>query len=161
MFNKIIHEFQPCLKVQQLVVDLLDVDVGPKDVIVTIDCFDDVVVKAIQLLEKSQLCSNLHQLRMLGNSDSKQLCSVTVCGVLPEQIIKLILRAKTKQKKCLWCSWRNNFRFGSFRNTSQPETWWVCHWHPEEQAPPPSAHAVEKREERVLECEQLWYTANL
>lgn len=42
---------QPCLKIQQLVIDLLDVDVGPEDVVVAVDCLDDTVVQAVQLLQ--------------------------------------------------------------------------------------------------------------
>lgn len=42
---------QPCLKIQQLVIDLLDVDVGPEDVVVAVNSLDDTVVQAVQLLQ--------------------------------------------------------------------------------------------------------------
>lgn len=42
---------QPCLEIQQLVIDLLDVDVSPEDVVVAVDCLDDAVVQAVQLLQ--------------------------------------------------------------------------------------------------------------
>lgn len=46
---------QPCLKVHQFVVDLVNVNVSPQNVIVATNSFDDVAVKAIKLLEKRQL----------------------------------------------------------------------------------------------------------
>lgn len=50
---------QPCLKVHQFVVDLVNVNVSPQNVIVAANSFDDVAVKAIKLLEKRQLLPNL------------------------------------------------------------------------------------------------------
>ena len=67
-------------------------DVSPEDVIVTVDCFDDIVVKAVQLLQQSQLLPNLQQLGMLGNRESKQLLSTSVRYVLSEQVVKSVLK---------------------------------------------------------------------
>ena len=67
-------------------------DVSPEDVIVTVDCFDDIVVKAVQLLQQSQLLPNLQQLGMLGNRESKQLLSTCICYVLSEQVVKSVLK---------------------------------------------------------------------
>lgn len=72
-------------------------DVSPEDIIVTIDCFYDIVVKAIQLLQQSQLLPNLQQLGMLSNRESKQLLSTCVGDVLPEQVVKSILKRRRGQ----------------------------------------------------------------
>lgn len=50
---------KPRLKVEQLIINLLDADVSPEDIIVAINCIDDIVVKAVQLLQQSQLLPNL------------------------------------------------------------------------------------------------------
>lgn len=74
----------PRLKVQQLIIDLFNVDVSPEDIIVAVDCFDDIAVKAVELLQQSELLPDLQQLRMLGSRESKQLLSTCVSDVLPE-----------------------------------------------------------------------------
>lgn len=74
-------------------------DVSPEDIIVTIDCFNDIVVKAVQLLQQSQLLPNLQQLGMLGDRKSKQLLSTCVSDVLPEQVVKSILKRRRMATK--------------------------------------------------------------
>lgn len=86
---------QPCLKIQQLVIDLLDVDVGPEDVVVAVDCLNDTVVQAVQLLQQGELLLDLQELRMLGNGETEQLLSASVGDVLPEQVVKPVLTEKT------------------------------------------------------------------
>lgn len=90
-----ITENKPCLKIQQLIIDLFNVDVRPEDVVVAIDCLDDTVVQAIQLLQQSKLLPNLQELGVLGDRESEQLLSTRVGDVLPEQVVKSILRERT------------------------------------------------------------------
>lgn len=90
-----ITENKPCLKIQQLIIDLFDVDVSPEDVVVAIDRLDDTVVQAIQLLQQSKLLPNLQELGVLGDRESEQLLSTRVGDVLPEQVVKSILPEKT------------------------------------------------------------------
>jgi hypothetical protein len=52
------------LELEEFVVDVLDVDLGPGDVVVVVDAVDDVVVKLVETLQQIQLLLDLVQLRL-------------------------------------------------------------------------------------------------
>ena len=81
----------PALEVQQLVVDPLDVDVGPQHVVVAVDRVDDAVVQAVQLLQQGQLLADLQQLGVVGHRQPEQLLAARVRLVLPEQVVEAVL----------------------------------------------------------------------
>jgi hypothetical protein len=49
----------PVLELEKLVVDVLDVDLGPRDVVVVVDAVDDVVVQFVETLEQVQLLESI------------------------------------------------------------------------------------------------------
>lgn len=71
-------------------------DVGPEDVVVAVNCLDDAVVQAIQLLKEGKLLLDIQQLRMLGHRESKELLPTSVGDVLPVQVVKSVLTEKTE-----------------------------------------------------------------
>lgn len=89
----------PRLKVQQLSVDPLNVDISPEDVIIAIDGFDDVVVEAIEFLQQCQLLFNLQQLRMLGNGQAKQLLPAGEGDVFAVEVVKAVLIPKSRSEE--------------------------------------------------------------
>ena len=66
-------------------------DVGPQHVVVAVDCVDDTVVQAVQLLQQGQLLPDLQQLGVVGHRQSEQLLAARVRLVLPEQVVEAIL----------------------------------------------------------------------
>lgn len=81
----------PVLEVQQFIVDLVDVDIGPEDVVVAVHSVDHVVVEAIELLGQVQLLADVEELGVLRDSETKELLTSGVCGVLSVQSVEAIL----------------------------------------------------------------------
>ena len=54
----------PILELEELVVDVLDIDLGPGDVVVVVDAVDDVVVQLVETLQQVKLLLDLVQLRL-------------------------------------------------------------------------------------------------
>lgn len=88
----------PCLKVQELVVDPLDGNFSPEDVVIAVDCVDDAVVEAVELLQQSQLLFNVQQLRMLGNGQAKELLAAAESDVFAVDVIKAVLRKEKNHR---------------------------------------------------------------
>ena len=63
----------PILILEQLVVDLLDVDFLPQDVVVAVHVVYDRVVQAVQLLKQSQLPADSLEVWILSHWESEQL----------------------------------------------------------------------------------------
>ena len=49
------------LEFQELVVDVFDVDLGPRDVVVVVDAVNDVIVELVQTLQQVELLLDLVQ----------------------------------------------------------------------------------------------------
>ena len=69
------HEFNrlPVLIFQQFVVYLFNVNFLPQDIIIAVHVLDDSVVQAVKLLKQSQFLSDSLQVRIFGDSQTKQL----------------------------------------------------------------------------------------
>ena len=50
------------LELQELVVDVFDVDLGPRDVVVVVDAVNDVIVELVKTLQQVKLLLDLVQL---------------------------------------------------------------------------------------------------
>ena len=82
---------QPVLELYQLIIDLLDVDIDPEDVIVAVDAVDDVVVEAVELLEQVELLADLQELGVLGDGEPEELLPTGVGDVLAVEVVKVVL----------------------------------------------------------------------
>ena len=79
------------LELQKLVVDVLDVDLGPRDVVVVVDAVDDVIVELVQTLEQVKLLLDLVQLRLFGVRKPKEVFADGVGRVLPPEGVEVVL----------------------------------------------------------------------
>ena len=79
------------LKLHQVVVDLLKINLDPGDVVVAINLLQHLIVEGVQLLEQVQLLANLLQLRILRHRQSKQCLAARVRLVFVPKFVKLCL----------------------------------------------------------------------
>ena len=86
---------QPVLELNQLIIDLLDVDIDPEDVIVAVDAVDDVVVEAIEFLQvelvQQVALADLQELGVLGDGEPEELLPTGVGDVLAVEVVKVVL----------------------------------------------------------------------
>ena len=81
----------PILELLKLCVDLVNVDVLPRDVVVAVDGVDDIVVQAVQLLQQDQFLLDLQQARVFRHLQAKQLLTPRVRGVFADERVEDVL----------------------------------------------------------------------
>ena len=90
----------PVLELEQFIVDLLSVDVGPYQIEITVDRLQDAVVKTVQFLEQIEFPLDLLQSRILGHFQTEQFFAFGVGGELAEQCVKVALDlSKDKRRR--------------------------------------------------------------
>lgn len=68
------HKYtSPVLEFHELIVDLLNVDLAPRDVVVGGDAIDDIIIEFVELLQEVELFADLRQLRELRAWEAEQL----------------------------------------------------------------------------------------
>ena len=76
------------LELEQLVVDLLDVDVDPRDVLVAADLVEHVVVQLVELLQQVELLADALDAVVLGDGQAEQLLAARVRLVLRPHLVE-------------------------------------------------------------------------
>lgn len=82
---------RPGLEVLQLLIDLLDINIHPQDIIVAIHSVNDIIVETVELLQEVQLLLDLDQLWVLSDWETKEFLSSSVGDVLPVECVKAVL----------------------------------------------------------------------
>lgn len=83
------------MKVKQFIIDLLNVNFNPQNIIVAVDTINNSIVQSIQFLQQSQFLLGANQLRIFSYSEAKQLLAAGVGGVFTPQFIKTTLKIET------------------------------------------------------------------
>lgn len=83
------------MKVKQFIIDLLNVDFNPQNIIVAVDTINNSIVQSIQFLQQSQFLLGANQFRIFSYSEAKQLLAAGVGGVFTPQFIKTTLKIET------------------------------------------------------------------
>ena len=78
----------PVLEFQNFLVDFVNVNVSPENIVITVDGFHDSVVKSVKLLQQIELLFSALQMRIFSDLQSKKLFASVVSLKLPPQIIE-------------------------------------------------------------------------
>ena len=79
----------PVLEVDELLVDFLNVNLRPGDVVVAIDILQHGVVQLVEFLQQVEFFLDAEQIRVVCDGQAKQLLTTRVSDVLAPQLVKL------------------------------------------------------------------------
>ena len=82
----------PVLELKELVVDVLNVNLGPRYVVVVVHAVYDVIVELVQTLQQVKLFLDLVQFRLLGMWKSEQIFADGVRRMLSPECVEMILQ---------------------------------------------------------------------
>lgn len=81
----------PILELHEFVVDLLNIDFSPRNIVVAADAVYDVIVQFVQLLEQIELFPYLRQFGVLCVRETEEFFAVLVSLQLTPHAIKAVL----------------------------------------------------------------------
>ena len=99
------------LKVQQFIVDLLNVYLHPQDVVVAIDAVHHCIVETVQLLQQVQLFLDSTHVWIVSDGDSEQFLSVRIDLKLAPEVVESSL---VGVESIASLSWRDTLHHWTF-----------------------------------------------